>query len=912
MSIGTPWCRLALLAAVLALAMVGSSSVPSAQTPAQKPAAAARPAAPGAQPPLVDRELFFGDPEISGARISPDGRLLAFLKPFKGTRNIWVKRVEDPFDAARPITADTSRPIRDCFWSRDARFILYVQDQAGDENFNVYAVNPLDKPAAGSEVPESRNLTGLKGVRTEIYDVPKANPDAIYVGLNDRDAAWHDLYQVRISTGERTLLRQNTERLTGWVFDLKGQPRLATRVAENGDTELLRVDASGFTRIYTCGVLETCEPLRFHPDGKRVYLVTNKGADVDLIRLVLFNLETSAEELVESDPMKRVDLDGTLFSEATDELAATIYVDDRPRVYFKLRAFEADYRMIEKKFPGRDVTIGSSSADDRFWVVHLSADTDPGETYLMDRKTRQLTRQYRVREKLPREVLAPMQPVRYASTDGLEIPAYLTLPKGLPPRNLPAVIVPHGGPWARDTWGYDAWAQFLANRGYAVLQPNFRGSTGYGKKFLDAGNRQWGEKMQDDITAGARYLIAKGVADAKRVGIMGGSYGGYATLAGVAFTPDLYGAAVAIVGPSNLMTLLESIPPYWESARALFHHRMGDPTTPQGRAQLERQSPLNAAARIRTPLLVIQGANDPRVKKAESDQIVVALRDHGAAVEYLVAPDEGHGFAHPANQMAVFAAAERFLAAFLKGRFQETMTPEVEKRLEAMMVDVKTVVKPARILTAWAPAVAVDLQPMNLSYRARVEMGGQVFELTQSAGIRSEGDTWIVTETSTMPGSTVTDRAILAKGTLVLKKRSVWQGPVTVVFEVQGTRAVGEIRMNEQVMPLDVDLGGQLFADGAGAYHVAGALPLAEGYTTSFRNLNLQAQKVVIQDLAVIGSEQVTVPAGTFDTFRVEITSPDDEGKATLWISKADRKLVKLLSVMPQQGGATITSELIK
>jgi dipeptidyl aminopeptidase/acylaminoacyl peptidase len=834
------------------------------------------------------------------------------MKPLKGTRNIWVKGVAEPFDSARPLTAETKRPIPAYFWSRDGKFILYVQDQGGDENYNVYEVNPADRPAPGSDVAAAHNLTGLKGVRTEIYEVPKADADAIYVGLNDRDAAWHDLYKVKLSTGERTLVRRNTDRITGWVFDLKGQLRLATRSAENGDTEVLRVDAGGFTKVYACGVFETCGPIKFHADGRRVYMVTNKGAAVDLIRLVLFDPATEKEELVESDPMNRVDLDSAEFSEATDTLVATVYIDDRPRRSFRDKAYEADFRLLERKFPGKDVGIGSSTADDRTWLVSVFADVDPGETYLFDRKTKQLTLQYRLRERLTRAYLAPMKPVRYASSDGLEITAYLTLPIGLAPKNLPALVVPHGGPWGRDTWGYHSIVQFLANRGYAVLQPNFRGSTGYGRKFLDAGNRQWGDKMQDDVTWGAKYLVAQGIADPKRTGIMGGSYGGYATLAGVAFTPDVYAAAVSIVGPSNLITLLDSIPPYWEAGRKQFYERMGDPTTPEGKAQLERQSPLNSAAKIKTPLLVVQGANDPRVNKAESDQIVIALRDRGFPVEYLVAPDEGHGFARPVNNMAMFAAAEKFLAKYLDGRFQESMTPEVAERLKAITVDVKTVEKPRRGMRVGVPKVVADLQAGNLSYKAKVEVGGKTIDLNQSSGVKDDGATWIVTETSSLPGNTVTDRTVLEKGTLVVRKRSAWQGPVTVEFEVKDDKAVGEIRMGQQVMPLSVDLGGPLFADGAGAYRVVAALPLAEGYSTAFRNLDLQSQKVLVQELTVVGSEQVTVPAGTFDTFKVELNSPDDGSKTTLWISKADRMMVKLSEVLPRQNGAVLTSELQK
>src|SRR6185295_4575829 len=271
-------------------------------------------------PPLIDRELIFGDPEISGAQISPDGKFIAFIKPFKATRNVWVKRTEAPFDSAKPLTADTTRPIPAYFWSEDGRYILFVQDKAGDENYLVYAVNPNDAPAAGQEVPAARNLTDVKGVRAEIYATPRSEPDAIYIGLNDRDQAWHDLYKVKISTGERTLVRQNTERIVGWTFDLKDQLRLASRVADNGDTEILRVDDKGFTKVYSCNVFESCGPVQYHKDGQRVYFETNKGAGIDLMQLELFDPTAGKEEFVESDPMKRVDLGGVTFSEVTDDL----------------------------------------------------------------------------------------------------------------------------------------------------------------------------------------------------------------------------------------------------------------------------------------------------------------------------------------------------------------------------------------------------------------------------------------------------------------------------------------------------------------------------------------------------------------------------------------------------------------
>ncbi|HWP42276.1 MAG TPA: alpha/beta fold hydrolase, partial [Blastocatellia bacterium] len=752
-----------------------------------------------------------------------------------------------------------------------------------------------------------------KGVRAFIYAVPESDPDTIYVGLNDRDPAWHDLYKVKISTGERTLLRRNTERITDWVFDLKDQLRLATRSAENGDTEILRVDADGFKKVYSCNVFESCGPVRFHKDNKRVYMLSNKGENTNLIRLMLFDPATGKEEMVESDPLNRVDLSGTTFSDVTDELIATIYVDERPRIYWKDKAYEADYNLLKQRLGGKQIGFTSGTKDERLWLISASSDTDPGETHLFDRKTKKLTLQYRLYEKLPREHLAEMKAIRYKSSDGLEIPAYLTLPKGVEPKGLPLVVFPHGGPWARDTWSYDAFAQFLANRGYAVLQPNFRGSTGYGKQFLNAGNKEWGQKMQDDITWGVKHLVSQGIADPKRVAIMGGSYGGYATLAGVAFTPDVYAAGVSIVGPSNLITLLESIPPYWESGRKLFAERMGDPSTPEGKAQLERQSPLNSANKIKAPLLVIQGANDPRVKKAESDQIVVALRERGFPVEYIVAPDEGHGFARPVNNMAMIAAAEKFLAKHIGGRYQEEMTPEVAARLKEITVDVKTVEMPKRIDAAavGAPRPAADLKPAAETYNATIEVAGQKIPMTVATEVKEENGAWVVTETAKTPRGDIIDRSVLEKGSLVLTHRSIKQGPVAIELDFKDNKASGTMNMNGQARPISADLGGELFADGAGAHIVLASLPLAEGYTATFRNFDVQKQKVMLKQLKVVGTEKVTVPAGSFDAYKIEITSAEGEpGKTTLWVGKDDRKVLKTVSVVPQMNGAVITSEL--
>lgn len=864
-------------------------------------------------PPLIDRDLIFGNPEIAAAQLSPDGKYLAFLKPWKDTRNVYVKAVGEPFDAARLLTTEAKRPVAAYFWTRDSKYVLYAKDHDGDENFNVYAVDPSAKPAAGADAPPSRDLTGLKGVRVEIFALPKSDPDLVYVGLNDRDKAWHDLYRLHISTGTKELVRKNTERLTGWVFDLKGNLRVATRAAENGDNEILRVDPDGFTKIYSCSVFETCDPLQFQAGNQRVYIETNK--DANLISLALFDPQTGKTEMVESDPLGKVDFGGALFSEANDELVETWYIAARVKEYYKNKAFGDDVHWIERQYPGKNIMVVSRTRDEQLWLITAHSDTEPGVTAIFDRKAHKLIPQYKVREKLPRADLAEMTSVTYPSSDGLEIPAYLTLPKGVPPKNLPTVVFPHGGPWGRDQWGYNSIAQFFSNRGYAVLQPNFRGSTGYGRKFLDAGNLEWGRKMQDDITWGVKYLVAQGIADPKHVGIMGGSYGGYATLAGVTFTPDLYAAAVDIVGPSNLITLLESIPPYWEAARKVFAMRMGDPNTPEGKKQLTDQSPLTYADKIKTPLLVAQGANDPRVNRREAEQIVIALRDRGFPVEYILAPDEGHGFARPVNNLALFMASEKFLASHLGGRYQEGGTTEEVARLKEITVDPKSVVLAKKIDagSVGAPKPAMDLQPGTYNYQVKIEMGGQQMSMKLSTAIQESAGSLVAVDSMDTPQGAATDTATLEKGSLLLLKRNVKQGPVAIDLDFAGNKAAGKMSMNGQDRPIAIDLGGPLFADAAGSDQVIACLPLAEGYTTTFRNFDVQTQKVKLLQLTVAGKEEVKVPAGTFNALRVEVSSADGGGdKKTVWIAGDSHKVVKVSAVLASMGGAVLTEELVQ
>ncbi len=895
-------------------------------------AATAHPAA-AQLPPLLDRAVFFGDPEIAGGQVSPDGQYLTFLKPYaadaggEDVMNVWVKGLGEPFDAARPLTAD-ERPVPGYFWSEDGRYVLYVQDKGGDENYHVYAVNPSAEAEPATGVPPARDLTPLDGVRALIYATPENTPNEIVIGLNDRDPAWHDVYRLNLETGERDLLIENTERIAGWQTDLNGNVRLAVRTASDGSTEILRVGedlALEPVPVYTCSVEEACGPVRYHPDGRHVYMETNKG-ERDLTELVLFDPATGEETLVERDPEGQVDFGGTVFSNETDELVLTYYVGDRVRLYPKTDEMAADLAFLRANLPEGELYPGSMTNDDRLMTVSVTRDVDPGSVYLFNREARTVEKLYTSRPELPVEHMATMQAVRYTARDGREIPAYLTLPKGVEPKNLPAILFPHGGPWARDEFGYDSFAQFLANRGYAVLQPNFRGSTGYGKAFLNAGNRQWGTgAMQHDLTDGVQYLIDQGIADPERVGIMGGSYGGYATLAGVAFTPDLYAAAVDIVGPSNLITLLESIPPYWEAGRVIFHERMGNPETAEGRAQLEAQSPLNFADRITTPLLVIQGANDPRVKQREADQIVVALRDRSYPVAYLVAPDEGHGFRGEENRLAMMVAIEDFLAEHLGGREQEGAPPEIEGKLRAITVDPATVV-----VTDPMGAADLDDLPFDGGRITSATLHYDIVMNVQGQEIALQDPTRTVTtvEHDGQPALAIVDRAalppamgsmvvvdsfVVARGDFAPLYREIRQGPGAIMLTYAEGEVQGEVSQGGQTMPFTAALDVPIVVDNQALEVALSTLPLAEGYTASFATYNPipGQQGTAAYTMRVTGTEEVTVPAGTYTAWVVEMDKADSNEDTTLWLDRATGTAVRSVSTMPaQMGGGTITAEL--
>ncbi len=642
------------------------------------------------QVPLLDRQLFFGNPEISGGQLSPDGKWISFTKEYEGIMNIWVKKIDDPFDKARPLT-DSKRPLNGYFWSEDGKYILFVKDNNGDENMNIFAVDPMAKVTGG--VPEARNITPLKDITAQIYMVSRKDPDLLMIGLNNRDKAWHDLYSLKISTGELKKIFENTDRITSYNFDWDEKLRVLYRTDEKGTTQFLYKDGDKLTPVYETLVTEEAYISDWNEDNSKFYLVTDKG---NLDKSALFLMDPKARQLtkVEGDPKGKVDFGGLFIDRNTRKMISTSYTGDKTETYWKDKTWEANYKFLQSKFPGREVNFASPTKDYSKFLISVWGDKYAPEAYFFDAKTKQLIFQYTPRTELKKveQYLAPMTPISYKSSDGLEIPAYLTLPTGSSGKNMPVVVLVHGGPKGpRDYWGYNSIVQFLANRGYAVLQPNFRASGGYGKKFKNDGDLQWGKLMQDDITWGVKYLIDKGIADKNKVVIMGGSYGGYATLAGLAFTPDLYAGGVDIVGPSNLFTLLASVPAYWEAARASLYGMIGNPDTEEGKKAIREASPLFSVDKIVKPLLIIQGANDPRVKQAEADQIVIALRDKGKKVNYILADDEGHGFRKPVNSMAMYAETEKFLSEVIGGRYQKEMPENVARRLKEMTVDIKKV-----------------------------------------------------------------------------------------------------------------------------------------------------------------------------------------------------------------------------
>lgn len=871
------------------------------------------------QPPIIDRELFFGDPEISGAQLSPDGKYLTFLKQFNKVRNIWIKKLDEPFENARPITADTKRPVTNYFWSEDSKYIIYVQDKDGDENYRIYVVNPFE---SGDPVPPAKNLTPFENVRSIIIDVPKKTPNEIIVGLNDRDPSLHDVYKLNITTGERKILFVNNENIAGWATDLDGNLKLALRQTEDGGTEILRLDPGNkLTKIYEVEFEETASPIRFSKDGNSVYLMTNKGKQRDKIQLELFNLKTGKTKLIDKDPLDEVDFAGALFSEITNELLMTYYIGEKIRIYPKEKNFKKDFEILLTQIPEGNIGFMSISQDENLWLISVSSDVDPGTVYLFDRKSGKAQFVYKSRPTLPSEWLSEMKSLKYKARDGMTIFGYLTIPKGLEAKNLPVVLYIHGGPWARDVWGYNAIVQFLANRGYAVFQPNFRGSTGYGKKYLNAGNKQWGTgAMQHDITDAVYFLIKEGIADPKRIGIAGGSYGGYATLAGLAFTPDLYACGFDIVGPSNIITLLNSIPPYWKPIQKIFTLRVGDKDNPEERKMLETQSPLNSATQIKAPLYVVQGANDPRVKKAESDQIVVALRDLGREIEYMLAPDEGHGFLNELNRLAMFTAMEKFFFKHLKGRVQENVREEIQDKLNELTVDVSKVEVPKKVEAKESEIQVLAFNPEKmfygeLNYQSEFELMGNKYHLEINRKIEKayyHGKEVVRVIEQTEGIMSAYDTLDLDATTLFPIRRYLVQGQGSISLNYEKDKVTGLIKMGPQEMPINSNVSEPVLSGGAGTELAISTLPLEIGYKTNINQFDFMTGSAHKYLMEVKNKEKIKIGNREYETYKIELFSKDEnEVKQTLWYDVNSKIMVRAqVKLPPTAGGGNLVYEL--
>jgi len=605
--------------------------------------------------PLIPREVLFGNPERILPELSPDGTRLAYIAPDEGVLNVWVRTVGGDDD--RVVTRDRDRGIRDFSWAENGRDILYEKDKDGDENWHLYLV-----PASGGE---ERDLTPVDGIQARVIAADRDHPETILVGMNDRDEQLHDVYRVDLVSGERELILENEIGSIDWTADRDLVVRVATLPTPDGGFAVHLRDGEG---------AEWSELLSIHPDdamgsdvlgfsrnGATLYFTSSAGANTAQLRA--FDIASGETTVLASDGA--ADVESVVFDPETKTPQAVVYWKERQEWEILDDSIAADVENLRALSDG-DFHIIDRDRADRQWLVAHTRDRGPVVYHTYDRDTGKGEFLFSARPQLEGLDLAEMIPVSFEARDGLLIHGYLTLPVGVEPKNLPTVLNIHGGPWHRDYWGLHPEQQWLANRGYATLQINFRGSTGFGKDFVNAGDREWGGKMQDDISDGVRWLIEKGCSDPDRIAIYGGSYGGYAVLAGLTFTPDLYCCGVDIVGPSNLISFSKSIPPYWEPLRALFRRRVGDFETEE--AFLKERSPLFHVDEIRAPLYIAQGKNDPRVKVEESLQIVTALEEAGKTVRYIEFPDEGHGFAKPENRLAHYAAAEAFLAEHLGGR----------------------------------------------------------------------------------------------------------------------------------------------------------------------------------------------------------------------------------------------------
>lgn len=605
--------------------------------------------------PLIPREVLFGNPERATPLISPDGARMAYLAPVEDVLNVWVGTVGG--DDFRPVTHDTDRGIRVHFWAHDSRHIMYLQDVGGDENWRLYSVN--------LENGEETDLTPYDGVQVQIIHHDKRHPSELLVGMNKEDERLHDVYHLDLNSRELELVAKNPGNVAGWAVDAEMKVRGALASTPDGGFELLVRDApddAWRTLVFwEADDALTSGPVSFSLDGKSMYLLDSRGANA--APLVEMDMESGNKRVIAHDP--QYDVGDVTIHPDTYEVQMVSFVKARLEHRVLDQTIADDIEKIQELSPG-DYGIYNRTDDDQVWLVGFTEDERPFSYYAYDRKEKTGTFLFFNRPDLAEYSLATMKPISFKARDGLTVHGYLHMPKGSGGKGLPTVLNVHGGPWHRDTWGYDPESQWLANRGYAVLQVNFRGSTGYGKEFLNAGDREWGGKMHDDLADAVNWAVAEGIADPDRVAIYGGSYGGYAALVGATFTPELFKCAVDIVGPSSLITFIETIPPYWTTYLGLLHQRVGNPETEAD--FLKSRSPLFHVDKIKIPMLIAQGANDPRVKQSESEQIVAAMKEKGIDHEYMLFPDEGHGFAKPENRLRFYAAAERFLAKHLGGR----------------------------------------------------------------------------------------------------------------------------------------------------------------------------------------------------------------------------------------------------
>ena len=606
--------------------------------------------------PKIPIEDFFKNPEMSSFQISPDGKHYSYTAPWESRMNIYVKEVGS--DTATRITAQTDRDISGYFWANDNR-IVYLKDDNGDENFYLVAVD-----ANGENLTP---LTRQEGVRSQIIDDLEDDKDYMIVGLNKRNPQIFDAYRLNINTGEMEMIAENPGNITSWMTDHDGKLRVAS-TSDGVNTSLLyrATEDDEFKPVLTTNFKETMAPQFFTFDNKKLYAGSNIGRDKAAI--VIFDPETGKEEevLFQSD---EYDVEGLNYSKKDKKLIAASYTGVKQERHFFDEEYKAIFAKLEKQFPGMEIFMTSSTdAEDKF-IIRTYGDKSLGEYYLFDRTTGEVSDIANPSPWIEEKNMASMNPISYQSRDGLTIHGYLTLPAGYTietAKNLPVVVNPHGGPWARDTWGFNPEVQFLANRGYAVLQMNFRGSVGYGREFWEASFREWGKKMQDDITDGVNWIVEKGIGDKDRIAIYGASYGGYATLAGLTFTPDLYACGVDYVGVSNLFSFMGTIPPYWEPYKKMMYEMVGNPEDPADSTMLKDASPVFHADKIVKPLYIAQGAQDPRVNKDESDQMVAAMKERGVDVEYLVKDNEGHGFRNEENRFEFYGAMEKFLNKHLK------------------------------------------------------------------------------------------------------------------------------------------------------------------------------------------------------------------------------------------------------